>query len=414
MKGNTILNDDPVYVSNDYFLKQKRSWIESENILLSIMGSVGEIAITPVDFQVCMANRAISIIKKIKENPYYIFVFLITIYGINQIERLQAGGVQERINLDDLRKIRIPKLSDSFVLKIQELALKRFKLIEKSKSLYTEAENLLLSELGLEDWKPQHKLSFVKNFSDTVEAERIDSEYFQPKYEELLRKIKEYKNGFNTLKKIVMLKDKNFNPENKEIYKYIELTNISDNGEIIGYTESLGQDLPTRARRKVQSDDVIVSSIEGSLESVALINDKLDNALCSTGFYINRSKEINSETLLCFVRTIAGQLQLKKGCSGTILTAINKPEYEDILIPSIKKYSNRPDLKIYLHTDDIISVEVADPQHTIEGKKDFKNRPVGTIFTSLPRVNSQSSNEPLATSFSQVQSFHEGEISNAV
>jgi hypothetical protein len=98
----------------------------------------------------------------------------------------------------------------------------------------------------------------------------------------------------------------------------------------------------------------------------------------------------------------------------TIKKEVYKSLYEDILIPSMKKYANRPDLNIFLHTDEIISVEIPDPQHTIEGKKENKSRSIGTIFTSLPRTNAQWSNEPLVGSFSQVQSFHEGEISNAI
>ena len=47
------------------------------------------------------------------------------------------------------------------------------------------------------------------------------------------------------------------------------------------------------------------------------------------------SNIINSETLLIFLKSKAGQLQLKKGCSGTILTAISKGELEKLIIPKI-------------------------------------------------------------------------------
>jgi type I restriction enzyme, S subunit len=39
------------------------------------------------------------------------------------------------------------------------------------------------------DWKPKHQLSFVKNYSDTKSAERIDAEYFQPMYDEIISKL---------------------------------------------------------------------------------------------------------------------------------------------------------------------------------------------------------------------------------
>ncbi len=117
---------------------------------------------------------------------------------------------------------------------------------------------------------------------------------------------------------------------------YIELANIGTNGWIEGCTEETGKELPTRARRIVNTGDVIVSSIEGSLSSIAIIPKEFDNVICSTGFYVVNSQKINSETLFCFLKSLAGQLQLKKGCNGTILTAINKDEFSRIVIPKVK------------------------------------------------------------------------------
>ncbi|WP_424945635.1 hypothetical protein [Candidatus Spongiihabitans sp.] len=100
--------------------------------------------------------------------------------------------------------------------------------------------------------------------------------------------------------------------------------------------------LPTRARRKVTTGDVIVSSIEGSLSSIALIESEYNQALCSTGFHVIKSEELkseelNSETLLVLLKSIVGQLQLNKGCSGTILTAISKDEFSKIVLPKIEE-----------------------------------------------------------------------------
>ena len=196
---------------------------------------------------------------------------------------------------------------------------------------------ILLTELGLANWQPKHELSFVKNFSDTQRAERIDADYFQPKYDEIVDAIKDYAGGWDTLGNLARVKDTNFNPDAETEYKYIELANIGSSGEITGCMVEQGEDLPTRARRKVSAEDVIISSIEGSLDSIALITDEYDNALCSTGFHVVQSDALNSKVLLVLLKSIVGQLQLKKGCSGTILTAINKAEFDRIAVPKIKK-----------------------------------------------------------------------------
>ncbi len=107
------------------------------------------------------------------------------------------------------------------------------------------------------------------------------------------------------------------------------------NGEITSCMLQEGKYLPTRARRLVSAGDVIVSSIEGSLSSIALIEKEYDQALCSTGFHVIRSENFNPETLLVLLKSKVGQLQLKKGCSGTILTTINKDEFGKLVLPKI-------------------------------------------------------------------------------
>lgn len=43
------------------------------------MGSVGDISITPKNFIPCLCNRALAIIKNIKQiDPYFLFAYLIT------------------------------------------------------------------------------------------------------------------------------------------------------------------------------------------------------------------------------------------------------------------------------------------------------------------------------------------------
>lgn len=67
-------------------------------------------------------------------------------------------------------------------------------------------------------------------------------------------------------------RQENFRPAHKTEYKYIELANIGGTGDIIDCMIKQGENLPNRARCKVATGDVIVSSIEGSLNSVALID----------------------------------------------------------------------------------------------------------------------------------------------
>ena len=93
--------------------------------------------------------------------------------------------------------------------------------------------------------------------------------------------------------------------------------------------------MPSRARRFVKAGQVIISSVEGSLEKCALITEEFDSSICSNGFYVIDSKKINSETLLVLFKSTLMQTLMKQSCSGTILTAISKDEFLNLTLPII-------------------------------------------------------------------------------
>ena len=330
------LTSNPVYISEEDAERLRENTIHRKDILITRTGAnAGQCAIY-LENSDAISSSYTFIVKSGNLNPFFLAIFLNTTHGKALIERGEYGSSQPEIAPPFLYQIPMP-VWDVLPSLIEKTYLQSKDLTELSKTRYLEAQTLLLSELGLADWQPEHQLTFVKNFSDTERAERIDADYFQPKYDKIVNAIKNYSGGWNTLENQVRIKDTNFNPDAEIRYKYIELANIGNNGEITDCMVEQGKDLPTRARRKVAAGDVIVSSIEGSLESIALITAEYDNALCSTGFHVVQSDVLNSKVLLVLLKSIVGQLQLKKGCSGTILTAINKEEFSKIAVPKIKE-----------------------------------------------------------------------------
>ena len=281
-------------------------------------------------------NQDVALIRpKANLLPGFLAVYFNCSFGQGLADSLKTEQMNPYISLVNLVKLPVPLMGTSFQEKIEDVVWGSQKIKSQSDDEYVQAQTLLLSELGLADWQPKHRLTFVKNYSNVQLVGRIDAEYFQPKYEEIVHAIQSYAGGWDRLKNLLNLKAQNYYPKDRQEYKYIELANIAGNGEITDCMITQGQDLPSRARRKVTMGDVIVSSIEGSLDSIALISDEYDQALCSTGFRVVNSKTFNSETLLVLLKSIVGQLQLKKGCSGTILTAINKDEFGKVILPVI-------------------------------------------------------------------------------
>ena len=271
--------------------------------------------------------------------PEYLVTYLNSKYGIKDIRRRARQSInQTNVNPEEVKEMFIPLLSEGLQNIIKKSFDEAFDKNVSSQNLYIKAEDLLLEELGLRDFQPSEQGINIKSLKDSfLSTGRLDAEYYQPKYDDYLELIQNYSQGSKPLKKVCNLRDENFEPLSDEVYNYIELSNIGKSGDITGATEDIGSQLPSRARRIVNTDDVIISSIEGSLSSCALVTEDYDNALCSTGFYVINSREINSETLLVLFKSEPMQNILKQGCSGTILTAINKQEFQNIPVPLIEK-----------------------------------------------------------------------------
>lgn len=303
------------YIDEATNKRNLRAEVKEGDVLVSIKGTLGEVAVAEKWLLPANMNRDVAIIK-IQEKAIlseYLSIFLMSKFGKFQSLRSGSGGVQQMITLERLREFIVPLIKANFQEKIKDLIKTAHENLEQSKLLYSEAENILLEELGLKDWKPTEKNTEIKSLKNSFGLSgRLDAEYYQPKYDEIEEHIRKYKGGYSIIEKACNIKDKNYNPKSGKEYKYIELSNISDSGDINGYTTELGESLPTRARRKVNTGDVIISSIEGSLESCALITKDYDNSLSSNGFYVINSKQINSETLLMIFKSNIMQQILKK------------------------------------------------------------------------------------------------------
>lgn len=300
---------------------------------------VGKSALVPKNYEYAFASYLFRVRPNLEIiNSATLVAYLNSKYGRIEIEKYSMVGNQANFSPAKFKEITIPIFSKELNKEIELLTYSAFDKLEQSDNVYSTVEKYLLECLGMTDFAANSDAYNVKTLKESfLDTGRFDAEYYLPKYEDYCRLVQSYSNGYELLGNACNIKDANYTPESGVRYKYIELANIGKSGEITGCDIQNGENLPTRARRMVHQGDVIVSSIEGSLESCALVTEDYEGALCSTGFYVLQSSKLNSETLLTLFKSLPIQQLMKKGCSGTILTAISKPELEKLPIPIIRQ-----------------------------------------------------------------------------
>lgn len=353
-----------VELSNDDLGSTKKEAIAGDFVISRLRSYLQEMAvIQPKNFRQLLSTEYLVYRAKtdlLSANTLMVFALTKEIQTI--LNHSQYGTEHPRFYEFVLNEMPIPNALLALNNEIDLIMKKAYEILETSKKLYKEAQELLYKELELDFKNPLEsllksslqakkasELAIINDISkkyphlnisvrplskSLYKSGRLDSEYYQSKYDLMETKIKDYKGGYCKLQPSE-IKDSNFTPKAQEKYRYIELANIGNNGNISEPLEDFGENLPTRARRKVKTDDFIMSSIEGSLASCALITPEFDNCLVSTGFYVLNSAQLNGETLLVLFKCEFFQEYLRKFPSGTILTAISKDELQNILIPKI-------------------------------------------------------------------------------
>lgn len=196
----------------------------------------------------------------------------------------------------------------------------------------------MLQELRLDDFTPRWVAGYETDHSNILDVLRMDAEYFQPKYGIIEERVKEYKNGWDYLPKLIEVSKEKIQIEPEKEYQYVELADINASIGIVDSTGKIfGADLPSRAQMKLQKGDVVVSSVEGSIDKVGLILSEDKNLVGSTGFHIFRSKVFTPEVNLILCKSPVLQYLFIREASGTILTAISSNSLKNIIVPKLDK-----------------------------------------------------------------------------
>ncbi len=74
-------------------------------------------------------------------------------------------------------------------------------------------------------------------------------------------------------------------------FKYVDVSSIDNKRlAITGYTEYLGSNAPSRARKLIKTSDVIFATVRPYLKRIAMVPPNLDGHLCSTAFCVIRAR----------------------------------------------------------------------------------------------------------------------------
>ncbi len=334
---------DVLYIDKKANSLLEKSEVKPKTVLFTMSGSVGNSAIATGDLNYPInSNQDIAKIStNANLNPFYLTVFLNSYHGRVQIQRLPVGSIQQHIFLWQLNKLEIPLFSTGFQDYMESIFKNALLLKTKSQTFYAQAQTLLLQELGLTDWKPKHQLTYTKTFSDTQTAGRFDAEYFQPKYEDIIAKIKAYRGGWDALGDLVTLK-KCVEP-GSEAYEesgvpFVRVSNLSKFGISDNNQQFLSEKTYKELLTHQPKQGEILLSKDATPGIAYYLGNVIEKMIPSGGILRLKIKKENlfPEYLTLVLNSEIVQKQIEKAAGGSIINHWRPDQVETTLIPILK------------------------------------------------------------------------------
>lgn len=158
--GNYIENK-VAHISNECNAKLKRSQLKQGDILFSIAGAIGRVAIVKEEMLPANTNQALAIIRINNENVYLPYIKLLLTSPIvkKQFEKKKQGVAQLNISLTDINELKIPLPNKEKQMELAGLFTKITNLIDLRKQQLSALDDLI-------------KARFVEMFGNPIRNEK--------------------------------------------------------------------------------------------------------------------------------------------------------------------------------------------------------------------------------------------------
>ena len=268
----------------------------------------------------------------------FLYLYLSTDFSFKQLIRSSSQCAQPHLTITLVKNFDIflpnESLKDKCLFLYQEYADKHI----KSKRLYSEAEEMLLEELGLKNWQPNNKSVNIKQLKESYLASgRLDAEYYQSKYDELFSKLSKFK--CDTIKHIANTK-KSVEP-GSEAYQnsgipFVRVSDVSKFG--ISEPNVFLSPNDFSLKELQPKKDTILLSKDGSVGIAYKVEEDMN--CITSGALLHLSvfnQDYTPDYLTLVLNSIVVQMQADRDSNGAIIQHWKPSEIEQVIIPKLPK-----------------------------------------------------------------------------
>ncbi len=192
VKDNYFVLDGAGQISVKQDEANPRTRARLNDVLLTTVGTIGHAAVVNEEVLPANMDRHLGIIRIRPEredvDPYYLSLFFNTLFGRAQTLREATGNVQLNLFVDSIKRLLVPLGEDlnSCGRLVRQAYNKRL----DSKSIYAEAESLLIDALNLRSQPNMQAITYERDFQAVAHAGRFDAQYYHAGYMTILDRVR--------------------------------------------------------------------------------------------------------------------------------------------------------------------------------------------------------------------------------
>lgn len=344
IKDPTVDFSSTVFISDKVNEDNYKTSLQPNDLVFTKIGAyIGDVAMLPSNYKKYnfSQNVAGAKLKSSKDGPY-LLSFLLSKIGRNQILRSSMLSGQGKLELDDIRNYEIPQVSGDFKAAVASIFKQKEELYNLSVSSYSKAEHLLLQAIGLNNFKPTTKNTNEKKVSQSfAQSGRLDAEYYLPKYEEVVLKIKstpyETLKGLAHIKKSIEPGSVYYSEEGIPFLRVSDYSKVGFNAPGIKLNKNFERDYAGLVSGLKPKKDTILLSKDGSVGVAYKVENDLDAITSSAILHlkVKETKTVLPDYLTLALNSPLTQLQAERDAGGSIILHWRVSEIENVLIPVI-------------------------------------------------------------------------------
>ena len=400
LQGNADFKE--IYPEPQVWTTEGNKYSQINDILISVRAPVGEINISDNRYAIGRGLTALRFSEK-SCFKYYYYLFAA---AKNYFDSISTGTTYSAISTDDVKNISVavPLLKkqiqiaiflDQKTVKIDELLKKNETIVE----LLKEKRQASISHAVTKGIPPhpnplprgeRELLHFPPPLMGGGEGEGVKRDLkMKDSGIEWIGEIPE-EWGVKRLKYVSVVNPEALSestPLDFEI-KYVDISNVNEEG-LINNPELISfSDAPSRARRIIRQNDVIISTVRTYLKAIAYLSNPESNFIVSTGFAVLRAtKTILPKFLYYFIRSNFFVDSIMANSVGVSYPAINSSVLAGlpVLLPCKNEQTTIAD---YLDIETKkIDKAINKTQFQIQKLKEYRQALISNVVTGKVRVD---------------------------